>query len=120
MRRPGSVARGRRNPHANRVKPVTLLCTPVGYARLIDTVQFPNVAYSDADIDELLAELNSSLAGHRRPTALISTPNQEVAHLIAGAGMSAVRLACPAEQGDSIELTLVDGAWKRARDHAAH
>lgn len=130
MRRLASVVRGRAAPvRRSRRGSIRLLgcedpggplCTPLGYARPIDTVQFQNVAYSDADIDEILAELNASAAGQRRPTALSSTSNQEIAHLIGGAGMTSVRLACPTEHGESIELTLVDGARKRARDHAAH
>ncbi|WP_026372809.1 hypothetical protein [Agrococcus lahaulensis] len=89
------------------------------YARRITIESVKNVASTGADTDEILAELNASPAGHRRSAALSSPSHQEIALPIAGAGMNRMHLADATEHGESIELTLVDGAWKRARDHAA-
>ena len=78
-----------------------------------------NVVYTDADIDEILVHLNAST---RKPPASIDWQqrqlNLEIARLIAGAGLDTITLACPSDLGDTVELTLVDGIWKRARDHA--
>lgn len=101
-------------------KPIAHLCTPVEYARSITIESVKNVASTGADTDEILAELNASPAGHRRSAALSSTSHQEIALPIAGAGMNRMHLADATEHGESIEHTLVDGASKRVRDHAAH
>lgn len=92
----------------------------MGYTRSISIDSVKNVVYTDADIDEILAELNASVSGRNDAALISSKPNLDIALLIAGAGMTSVRLACPTEHGESIGLTLVDGARKRACDHAAH
>ena len=97
-------------------EPIDHLCTPLGYARSISIDSVKNVVYTDADIDEILAELNASVRGRTHSALISSKPNLDIAHLIAGAGMTSVRLACRAEHGGSIELTLVDGPGKRARN----
>ena len=101
-------------------KPIVRLCPPVEYAQGITIDSVKNVVYTEADIDEILVELNASVSGRKAAALISSKPNLDIAHLIAGADMTSVRLACPSSRGESIELTLVDGAWKRARDHAAH
>ncbi|QUW18217.1 hypothetical protein [Agrococcus sp. Marseille-Q4369] len=91
------------------------------YARRITIDSVKNVASTDADTDEILAEPNASPAGHHRRSAALSSPShQEIALPIAGAGVNRVHLADATEHGASIEHTLVEGASKRVRHHAAH
>lgn len=69
--------------------------------------------YTDADIDEILAELNASSAGSVSLLEPASRANREIARILAGSGLTSIRLACPTEHGETVELTLVDGVWKR-------
>ncbi|MFP5251042.1 MAG: hypothetical protein ACLGHD_01585 [Actinomycetes bacterium] len=74
----------------------------------------PNVAYNEAQLEELLLELNRCAHDAEQLRAWAARTTVEIERLMAGESLMYVRLAGGDEHGDAIVLMLLDGVWERA------
>ncbi len=72
-----------------------------------------NVAWTEAQIDELLLELNTRIAGPDQLRAWASDTTVEIDRLTATPTLTYIRLGRTDATGDSIVLMLLDGVWER-------
>lgn len=74
----------------------------------------PSTTYSDAQIQEILADLNANVRGLQSLHVWASQRDLDIARLTAGANLTYIRLAGRDERGDPIVLMLLDNVWERA------
>ncbi|GAA1419360.1 hypothetical protein [Agrococcus citreus] len=73
----------------------------------------PNVALTEAQIDELLLELNTQITGPEELRAWASHTTVAIDRLTATPTLTYLRLVRRDPSGASIVLMLLDGAWER-------
>jgi hypothetical protein len=74
----------------------------------------PNVALTEAQIDELLLELNTHISGAEGLRAWASHTTVAIDRLTATPTLTYIRLGRRDPSGASIVLMLLDGVWERA------
>ncbi|MGC5075705.1 hypothetical protein [Agrococcus sp. DT81.2] len=74
----------------------------------------PNVAFSEAQIEELLLDLNTHVTGPEGLRAWASDTAVDVDRLTATPILTYIRLARHDDHGCVIVLMLLDGVWERA------
>lgn len=72
-----------------------------------------NVALNEAQIDELLLELNAHISGPQELRAWASRTTIDIDRLIATPKLTYIRLVRRDTSGASIVLMLLDGMWER-------
>ena len=72
-----------------------------------------NVALNEAQIDELLLELNLRISGPEQLRAWASATTVDIDRVTATPTLTYVRLGRPDASGDRIVLMLLDGVWER-------
>jgi len=74
----------------------------------------PNVAFNEAQIDELLLDLNTHVTGPEDLRAWASDRTVDIDRLTATHSLTYIRLARHDDHGAAIVLMLLDGVWERA------
>ena len=74
----------------------------------------PDVAYNEAQLEELLLELNHCAHDAEQLRAWAAHTTVEIERLMAGESLMYVRLAGADEHGGAVVLMLLDGVWERA------
>ena len=73
----------------------------------------PNVAFNEAQIDELLLELNTHVTGPEELRAWASDRTVAFDRLTATPTLTYIRLTRRDDQGGGIVLMRLDGVWER-------